>query len=215
VPELKPDIVVYQFFINEFNEAHIKPMDRLQSIGLISKHHSFRKRMLETSQIKAHFERLQRRLEEMVSGEPAAYRYWKSLLQFYEVEKNGLYREEELDTVKAYLHQMQAVCKRQSAEMVIYYVPGAVEVSDPSQIAYYPWERNLSDRSKFDTNLPLRNLRKLSREIGLPVVDLTLALKAHPDQPVYFPRSWHWNAKGHEVAASVIAEDLFQRGVAK
>jgi peptidoglycan/LPS O-acetylase OafA/YrhL len=215
LPELKPDFVVYQFFINEFQEAHIEPEQRLKSIGLLPSHNLFREQVLETMQIREHFERLKSRLMEMVSGEPSAYRYRKSLLSFYEVGENDLYQEERLSKVKGYLQRMQSACNRHGAEMVIYYVPGAVEVSDSSQIAYYPWDQKIRDRSKFDMDLPLSNLRKLSGEMGLSVVDLTPKLKSYPDQPVYFPRSWHWNAKGHEVVASTIAKDLLLRGIFK
>jgi hypothetical protein len=156
---------------------------------------------------------LQRRLLEIITGEPSHYRYWKSLLRFYETGENDLYEGAKLEVVQDYLRRMEATCKRYGAEMIIYYVPGAVEVSKPEQIAYYPWNQDIFEKSEFDPERPLMNLRKLASKVSVPVVDLTKALKSYPDQPVYFPKSWHWNAKGHEVAAAAIANDLLQRGI--
>ena len=199
VPQLKPHIVVYQFFINEFQEAHIAPETRHQNIGFTTL--PFRQQILSQSQIKEYLYIFRNKFAGMIKNKPSQKRYWKALLPFYEKENNEYYEQSKLDIVENYLMQMSDVCKQNRAKMVIYFVPAAIAVSKPEYISYYPWNQDVLDRSRFDFNLPFQHLQKMGKDLDIPVVDLTPELKKYHDQPVYFPGSWHWNAKGHKVAA--------------
>ena len=213
VPLLKPDLVIYQFFINEFQEVHLRPEDRLKNIGLIPNRNSFRMQLIERSQLNAHFQNIQRRIQEPITGRPSDYRFGKSLLSFYETGDSRYYSPDKLDVLQDYLKRMKDVCTRNGAKMIVYFVPGAVAVSEPADIHYFPWDQDLSDASKYDLDRPLKNLQRLAGMVGLPVVDLTTVLKNHKIQPVYFPDSWHWNPEGHKVVADAIYDDLKMRGI--
>jgi peptidoglycan/LPS O-acetylase OafA/YrhL/lysophospholipase L1-like esterase len=208
VPLLKPDMVIYQFFINEFIEAHLRPDDRLKNIGLLPKGGSLRGNLMERSQLHEHFKKVRQQIKEAVTGRPSDYRFWKSFLHLYETGENRYYSPDSLDVLKDYLKSMKDVCSRNSTKMIIYFVPGAVAVSKQADISYFPWDENLEDVSKYDLNRPLKNLQDLAGIIGLPVMDLTTSLKSHEIQPVYFPDSWHWNLEGHKVVAATIYNDL-------
>ena len=212
-PLLKPDLVIYQFFINEFQEVHLRPEARLKGIGLISNHNSFRSQLIDRSQLNAHFKKTQREIQETITGLPSAYRFGKSLLSFYETGESRYYSTDNLDVLKDYLKRMKDVCTRNGAKMIVYFVPGAVAVSEPADIHYFPWDQDLSDTSKYDLDRPLKNLQRLAGKVGLPVVDLTTVLKNHKIQPVYFPDSWHWNLEGHKVVAAAIYNDLKMQGI--
>jgi hypothetical protein len=108
---------------------------------------------------------------------------------------------------------MQSASEQAGAALVVYFVPGAVAVSRPEDVDYFPWGEDLRDTTRYDLERPLRTLRELAAPLGVPVVDLTPDLRAHPRQPVYFPGSWHWNEEGHGVVAAAVARDLAQRGV--
>jgi peptidoglycan/LPS O-acetylase OafA/YrhL len=213
LPMLQPDLVVYEFFINEFEEVQIDPVDRLKGIGLITEGASRHRRLFSTSQINAHLSRARERASETLRNKPGGWRYGKSLLQFYETGRRQMYGPENLALLGRYLAEMKSACQRHGAELVIYFVPGAVAVSKPEHIDYFPWGVDLSDRSIYELDRPLNALRGLAAEIGLPVVDLTSHLKSNTVQPVYFPGSWHWNPEGHRVVASVIHDDIVGRGV--
>jgi hypothetical protein len=149
----------------------------------------------------------------VLKGVPEKWRYSKSLLGYYKTGENHFYSEESRAAIGYYLKSMNSICKQSQADLIIYFVPGAVAVSQPSNIAYFPAGENLANQSKYDLALPLRNLKKIAESLEIPVVDLTPSLKAHPVQPVYFPESWHWNKEGHKVVADVIAKDLLGRGL--
>jgi hypothetical protein len=56
------------------------------------------------------------------------------------------------------------------------------------------------------------NLKKIANSLRVPVVDLTPYLKEHSKQPVYFPKSCHWNKEGHRAVVDAIANNLDRSG---
>lgn len=211
-PLFKPDIVLYQFFINEFQEVQITREDRLKNIGLIQLE-SFRERLIGQSQLIAHFYRTYELIKEKLTGRPGIWRYWKSLLSFYKTGANEYYSEENVHNLKIHLRDMQKICEETNSRFVIFFVPGAVEVSQRKYINYFPWDQNLSDGNAYDMDRPLKNLQNIATDVNIPVLDLTPYLKTHSSQPLYFPDSWHWNEEGHRVVATVLKEYLLNSGL--
>jgi hypothetical protein len=148
-----------------------------------------------------------------VTGRPGAWRYNKSLLAFYRAGPNPLYALESVDRVRDLVAEMARVVRSIGARMLIAFVPGAVAVSDPGQISYFPWDQDLSDGSRYDLGRPWRELHRIATGLGVPALDLTSALRNATPQPVYFPESWHWNDRGHSVAADAIADGLERLGL--
>jgi lysophospholipase L1-like esterase len=107
---------------------------------------------------------------------------------------------------------MNTMAQATGSKLVLCFVPGAVEVSRASEINYFPWDQDLSDKTHYDLGRPLTALKTIAQGLNIPVVDLTPSLKGAPDQPVYFPDSWHWNEKGHVVAAKAIETALGNLG---
>ncbi len=204
-PLLRPHVVTYQFFVNEFGEVGLNPAERLEEIGLLRGGRSALQRLVEGSQLLARLRQGHERLAERLAGKPGRWRYKKSLLEYYRPGENDLYAEPTLKALRARLTEIGDVCRVLGAKLVIYYVPAAVAVSSPDQISYYPTGENLA---RYDLGRPLRALTEIARELAVPVVDLTPPLRASPVQPVYFSDSWHWNEEGHRVAAQAMADTL-------
>jgi hypothetical protein len=110
---------------------------------------------------------------------------------------------------------MRNVCTRTGARLLILFVPGAVAVSSPRDIDYFPWDVNLQDSSLYDLQRPWKNLRQLTQALDIAAYDLGPFLRMYPQQPVYFPASWHWNSDGHRAVAAavtgILAPDLTQQ----
>jgi peptidoglycan/LPS O-acetylase OafA/YrhL len=212
-PQFKPDVVILQLFKTEFYWGFQTPEDRLQGAGLIRRHNSIRKNLFGQTQVKAHVKKIGRFIKEKVTGIPGRWRYGKLLLHFYLTGKNVYITEERMDKIRSYLSKIKNNCRNIGAELLIIFVPGAVVVSQPSDISHFPRDLNLSNNDSYDLNRPLRSLRTLAGDQDIPFLDLTPYLKKNPTQPVYFRESWHWNKEGHKVAAKVIAKDLLDRGL--
>ena len=212
-PVLQPDVVVYQFFINEFQEVLIDPEERRAGIGF--RPEGWRPLELPARlQLLARLERLTEGMRELLTGLPSPSRDWKALLRFYRLaDAAQVYGDETLGVLREHLQRMARASESSGAEMLIALVPGAVAVSNPKHIAYLPWDQDLSDSTRYDMELPLRHLKEVVAPLRLPILDLTVPLQGHLDQPVYFPRSWHWNHEGHLVVALALARELARRGV--
>lgn len=215
LPLVKPDIVVYEFFIDEFGQVGSNSQEKLASIGLGSSDEetSF-DNLLQRSQVSGHLDKVFDSIRETLTGTPSDWRYEKSLLRFYETgASRAYYSRENLALIQSHLAAMNEVCQDFDATLVIYFVPAAVEVSEPSDIAYFPSDQDLLDKSRFDLDRPYANLVKIADELKIQTVNLKEPLKQNPNQPVYFPDSWHWNQEGHRTVAKFIALDIERRGL--
>ena len=212
-PRFKPDIIVYEFFINEFEEASLTTDERLRAIGLTQSQQPFFRRLMENSQTFARLNQIRDAIAERLSGRAAPWRSGKALLNYYRTGDNPLYNEESTARVRSFLEGMSRTARDEGARFIIYFVPGAAAVSEPSQMSYFPWDENLADATRYDMELPSRNLRAIADPLGIEVFDLTPGLKLSTEQPVYFPDSWHWNEAGHKAAAREIARSLVERNL--
>ncbi len=209
VPLLKPDIVLYEFFMNEFEEISITPQSRRENIGLVSSFGDI-ERFFRNSQVIMHLAKYKNKITEQVKENPYNWRYWKSLLYFYEKGNNPLYTNANLNLLKGYLSSMQNLVESHSGKFIICFVPGAITVSAEKDINYFPHNINLSDTTLYDLNKPINSLKQVTNDLQINLLDLTHELKTNPGQPVYFPDSWHWNKEGHKVTASTISKYLFE-----
>lgn len=211
LPIFKPDIVVYEYFINEFEDIQHNQAALLKSIGL-TQGRLAQLNLIKRSHFLEHSRRFYLDAAENITGITPSWKYGKSLLQFYRTGNNDLYAESNISKMYKYLRLMNEACLSHGARMVIYFVPGAISVLKPQQITYFPRNLDLMTSSLYDLERPLRELRAIADPLMIPVVDLTGPLKAH-DQQTYFSESWHWNSEGHTVVAQTIARDLSIRGL--
>jgi hypothetical protein len=212
-PLLRPDVTLYQFFINEFGEVHLTHQERAQRIGLATAGRSRRDAALGRLQLLAHLRALGDRLRETVTGQPSPTRSSKALLEFYRAGRNPVYADSTLDAIREHLQGMHTVASTVGTRLIILFVPGAVAVSRPDEIDYFPWDQDLTDSAHYDLDRPLRELRRVADPLGIPVVDLTPDLRGWPQQPVYYSASWHWNDAGHQAVARAASAALVKDGV--
>jgi lysophospholipase L1-like esterase len=108
--------------------------------------------------------------------------------------------------VERALRELRTETERAGAKLVLVCIPAGPQVD-----ARYWWATNLGlsidERVLTETAFQDR-LAHFAAGEGIPLVDLLPAMRAHPDEALYYERDGHWNARGHEVAASVIAERL-------
>jgi hypothetical protein len=90
--------------------------------------------------------------------------------------------------------------RARATHLVIVYVPSRMEVSDQDLEATRVWYG--LDEASWGRPAVLRRLRQAADAAGLPVLDLTPALKKAQGffGGPYFQHDGHWNARGHRVA---------------
>ena len=212
-PRFRPDVIVEQFYINEWSDISVAPEEFRHSIGLDLGNRSASRRFRDRSQIKARIGRMARAAKESLTGRPAAWRYDLAQLDYYRAGDNHLYDARTMRLIASALAGMKLAADSSGAQLVIAFVPGAVAVSDPARLPHFPRGENLRDTSAYDLGRPYRALKQVADSLGIKSVDLTSALRASAAQPAYFPASWHWTPGGHQAAAGAIERTLDSLGL--
>jgi len=197
---IKPDIVINQFFINEFQDINITKEEFLTAIGFNKK--TPIKRCLENAQFPVQLERLWQNSTGLIDKQ---YHYNMSLLYLFE-KKSPLFSDSVVLKISRYLDKMSILCSENNSKYLILDVPCQIEVSDPKFISYYPYFVNIKDTNRFDFELPHRILDQLCSTKEIKYIGIKNYLRNYPVQPVYFEKSWHWNKNGH-VAVSKYLKD--------
>lgn len=198
VPQLQADYVVYQFFVNEFNEIDISSDKRLQSIGLAGQPQNLRTKYIGRSQTLTRLARIREALAEAITGRSPQWKFDMSFIAAY--SKDGdVYDEDSLLRIATALEAMRDIA---NGNLSILYTPSAVEVTEPASLAYFPVSLEKSFARELDTGLPLQTLRRIASELSIDVWDPTAALVA--TEAAYHTESWHWTTEGHAAIADYL-----------
>ncbi len=197
---IRPDIVINQFFVNEFEDINILKTARRADIGFFLDS-SFLQNYFGDDQTPLQLNRFAQAKFGVVNK---SYRYNKSLLFFYEKDAH-YYDDTVINKISSYFDRMHYLCTINNAKYIVMYVPGQIEVSKPKDISYYPYFENLNDTSVFNFKQPQKVTCDLCVKKNIYYINTTPYLKNYPDQPVYFRESWHWNKEGHRAIAAYLS----------
>ena len=205
---IKPDIVINQFFINDFDDINILKEERRNGIGFYFDK-SFMNRYFGNDQTPLQLNLFARKKMGIIDK---SYFYNKSLLSFY--KKNATYYNDTvINKVSNYFDEMKNLCSVNSAKYIVMYVPGQIEVSKPKDISYYPYFENLTDTTVFNFSRPQTITKDLCAEKSIDYLNTTIYLKDYPNQPVYFKESWHWNKEGHKAIADYLSNYIIKNNL--
>lgn len=208
-----PDIVVHEFYVNDWSDITVGADERRQGIGLTGRRLT-RGSLLGHSDLAANAQLLYERIASAFTGQISATQRYKLLLDYYRTGPNPLYSPANIDRMTQFIAHFRDAARADGGTLVIFYTPGGVTVLPRNQIAYLPPSGiPLTDSVHFDLARPLAALERITDSLGVPLVDLTGPLRAYRPQPVYYPNQWHWNADGHRAAAAAILTSLSHQGL--
>ncbi len=200
---INPDIVINQFFINEFSEINITPEERLRNIGL-QKVETNKFPFLKHNQLVKH---LELSIRDVLNYPDKNHYYWKSLLFMYE-KNSRYYTDTVISKMNGYFVNINHLKNLHKFDYYLLYVPGQLEISKPEDIDYYPSMYNPNDTSKYNFEIAQNAIKKICKENDIIIFDTKDFLKNNPIQPLYFSASWHWNKDGHQEIANYICNQL-------
>ena len=203
IDTIKPDLIINELFINEFEEVNLNALSRLKNIGFLTEE-STRLKLFGYSQLMLNY-RLW--LRDILGYEDKQYNYNKSLLYLYE-KSSELYSDTVINKLDNYLDEIKSLSDSKGAKLWLVYVPGQIEVSPSEFISYYPDHVNLADSNRFDFNASHKIINSLCNKHSIYLLDSKEILKNYPTQPVYFEDSWHWNPTGHLIIAKMLAKEI-------
>lgn len=203
IDTIKPDLVINELFINEFEEVNLNAKERYKDIGFYPEE-SKRLCYFGHSQLSIYY---QNWLHKVFKEEDHEYNYNKSLLYLYE-KSSGFYSDSVKGKLDNYFGKIKSLTDQKGAKLWIAYVPGQIEVSTAKYISYYPSNVNLTDTNRFDFITSHKIINSLCAKYKISLFDTKKILKNYPNQPVYFEDSWHWNQTGHRLIAKMLAKEI-------
>jgi len=205
----KPTLVLYQFFVNDYEEAHLPPIARLKEIGLVKAPDEWLPRWFMNRQIFLHADNLIRSIKQKTNRYDW-YFYYKSFLHLYQKNNNFFFTPEALHVTDSLIVSVDSLCRSYQSRLLLMYVPSAIEVRNPGEINYLPAGISPADTTAFDTERGRKHLVALAAQQEIPLLDLSVPLH-RASSPPYFPASWHWNQTGHETAAITFVQFLLEK----
>jgi peptidoglycan/LPS O-acetylase OafA/YrhL len=205
---IKPDIVINQYFVNEFDDINNLKEATLKGIGFFLDK-SLKSRYFGNDQTPLQLDNFAQKELKITNKSEC---YFKTLLSFY--KKNAsFYNDTVVNKISKYFDKMKNLCSVNSAKYIIMYVPGQIEVSKPKDISYYPYFENLTDTTVFNFSRPQAITKDLCAEKSIDYLNTTIYLKDYPNQPVYFKESWHWNKEGHKAIADYLSNYIIKNNL--
>lgn len=208
VPRYKPNVIIEQFYINEFSDVSITPAEFRRSIGLDLASRGTIRRLRDRSQLKTRLGRMARVAKESLTGHPGAWRYDLAQLDYYRAGDNPLYDARTMRLIAGALAGMKHVADSNGAKLLVAFVPGAVAVTGQASLPHFPLGEHIGDVRAYDLARPYRALKQITDSLDIRALDLTADLRAAAMGPAYYPASWHWTPSGHAAAAGAIERTL-------
>src|SRR5262249_52643405 len=201
-PRFRPDVVVVQMFVNDFDDARMTDDDFPESIGFARADPRSWWSVLAlphlTDLVKV--EVLQP-LQAQLTGAPAKRGY--HLANLPALERNRPELAEGRRIAERRLHEIARVTRALGARLVVLMVPAPGQVCAPDALAYWPRGVDPADPERFDPERPQRWSARLAASVGAEYHDLRDVLRGGTCP--YQPHNMHWTADGHRRVADAVA----------
>ncbi len=213
-PLFTPNVVVHEFFVNDWQDITIQADQRRRGIGLVGGGGTVRGSLRDRSQLAANLRGGYDAVVAAATGQPSADQAWKLMLPYFRRGDNAFYDSANMARMAQFVAAFRDQAQRIGAPLLLFYTPAGVSVLPRDQIAYLPRSGiPLSDREHYDMLRPYTALQHITDSLGVPLIDLAGPLTSHQPQPTYYPNAWHWTAEGHRAAAAAILGTLQTRGI--
>jgi hypothetical protein len=204
-PRFRPDIIVVEMFVNDYDDALTSDDAFRDSIGFARPDPRGWFGVLALTDLRdlakvSLLEPVYARL----TGTPAKRGY--HLASFPALERDRAELEEGRRIAAARLQQIAGVAKKLGARLVVLLVPAPVQICRPGDLAYWPRGVDLDDTTRFDAERPQRWTAGLAAHVGAEYHDLRDVLRG--GLCPYQPRNMHWTAEGHRRVADAVASWL-------
>jgi peptidoglycan/LPS O-acetylase OafA/YrhL len=206
-PVYKPDLILVEFFVNDYQDVLTSNEQLQKSIGFGQASQDSLYSIVRLMHLQRFVElEINGPLMEVLQGKPNPNGYFLGNFAAFERDQPKL--EDARRLVAARLKLIKEVADGIGARVVIVMVPASVQVCDASQLAYYPRAVNLNDANRFAPDLPQRITEELASAAGFGYYDLRPVLRSDEGGCPYQPHNMHWLPIGHRVVATYLAQKL-------
>jgi len=201
-PRFRPDVMIVQSFVNDFDDARTSDDEFRASIGFDRADPESWRGVLGLAHLSdlVKVEVLQP-VYAWLTGTPVKRGY--HLGNFPALERGRPELEKGRRVTSERWSEIAAVARELGARLMVLSVPAPGQVCAPAALAYWPQGVDLADGSRFDPDRPQRWTAALAAAIGAEYHDLRDVLSASPCP--YQPRNMHWTVDGHRRVADAVA----------
>ncbi len=212
-PVYKPDLIIVETFVNDFQDV-LKTDDSFRSsIGFGDKLPNGVKSIVRLEHLRRWMDlNLLQPAKEIFSVQPRSEGYALANLRALE-RGHADYEIEGKEKFAERLQSMRSVAAELDAKVVIVSIPASTQVCTADQLLYFPKGVKISDATRFDVDLPQRMTRELAERFEFPIFDLREAFSGGQSECPYQPRNMHWTVQGHRTAAKYLTENLLTSGL--
>jgi lysophospholipase L1-like esterase len=203
-PVLRPDLIIVEFFINDFEDVMRSDSSFRASIGFDAPRPGRPGSVLRLENLSSQWRHdVLHPLRERLDGTPRPYGY--TLAGFRWLER-GAVSEEASSRLEARLAEIRDTAAALGAPVLAVLVPAAAQVCDPPALELAPRNVSLEDTLRFDPRGPATALRAITDRLGIPLLELEPALRG--GECPYQRRNMHWTEAGHVRVAGYLADTL-------
>lgn len=208
-PIYKPDIIIVEFFVNEYQDVLFSNEEFQASIGFGQPTGDSLSTWLRLGHLRRFLDlRVVEPFKAWLRQTPNQEGYFLGNIAFLERARNNF--RDSHPQVEIRLAEIKATADEIGAETWIIMVPASVQVCQPEDLAYYPWPTDLSNSQIFDLDQPQRVTREMADDLGFTFYDLRTPLSSISVCP-YQPHNMHWTVEGHQVVANSLTDQLNTR----
>lgn len=208
LPRYKPDLLIVELFVNDFEDVLISDDDFRSEIGFGRADPAGIGPFLRLSQLRRwSFLRVTEPIRRSAAD---TSEFELGQFRFFETPSFAPAADADLVTQGAEplanrFAEMKAVAEAAGTRMVVMLVPAAIQVCSAADLDYYP-KLTEDQRSNLDLDKPDRAARAVMRRLELPVIDLRPALAEAPCH--YARQNMHWTVDGHAEVARIVARTI-------
>ncbi len=212
-PRFRPDVVLVQMFVNDFDDARTSAREFRDAIGFDRPDPRSRWSILALPHLRDLVEaELLQPLHAFVSGMPARRGYHLANLVALERDRPEL--EDGRRVTADRLRDMAAATAAVGARLVVLLVPAPGQVCGPDDLDYWPRGVDAGAATRFDLERPQRWTAELAAAVGAEYHDLrgVLGDAVRAGACPYQRHNMHWTTDAHRRVAEAVASWLTPPG---
>lgn len=206
-PVYRPDLIIVEAFVNDFDDVLISDDTFRASIGFGAPAGDSLYAAIRLLHLRRFLTlQLINPLKEWVRGQPNPEGY--ILGHFRLLERNNPALDAAYEPMQQRYQQIKQAADSIGAQVLIVMAPSSAQVCSPDQLPYYPHHVDVRDSNRFDLEKPQQLTKQIAESLNIPFFDLRPVLRAAPEGCLYQPHNMHWLPEGHVVVADYIEQIL-------
>jgi peptidoglycan/LPS O-acetylase OafA/YrhL len=204
-PIYRPDIILIELFINDFQDIQISDEEFQQSIGFHLPPQDGVMSIIKLEHLHRYIQLIAiEPLLEIVRDQPRLNGYFLGHFSVFERDGSSITETSRSELARR-LAEITDYANQVDAQTIVLLAPASIQVCQPEELAYFPRNIDFTDDQRFNVEFPQKTMNELTSELNIPYYDLLYAFKNSEDECPYHSHNMHWTEVGHKLVANYVA----------